>query len=100
MLLRRAGTHSFVAWAPALQRTAPQVLRAALRPGHELINRRLLDRRAKAGLEEIEIAAFIGLFDVPREHPAIAAFEPRLRLLPFGAAFCELDFRHIEIDSA
>src|SRR4051794_16410553 len=45
-------------------------LRAALRPGHELINRRLSDRRAEAGFEEIEIAAFVGLLDVPREHPA------------------------------
>src|SRR3954468_25101255 len=55
-----------------------------------LINRRLLDRGAKAGFEEVEVAAFIGLPDMPREHPAIAALEARLRLLPFGAAFCKL----------
>jgi hypothetical protein len=36
VLLRRTGivTTSFLVTAPALQRTAPQVLRAALRPGH------------------------------------------------------------------
>ena len=35
-LLRRTGTPVGVekSWAPALQRTVPQVLHAALRPGH------------------------------------------------------------------
>src|SRR5258707_15206696 len=51
------------------------------------INRRLADRRAKAGFEEIEVAAFTALFDVPGEHPAITALKAALRLLPFGAAF-------------
>src|ERR1700722_4786551 len=54
------------------------------------INRRLLNRRAEAGFEEIKIAAFIGLLDVSGEHPAITAFEPGLRLFPFGAALCQL----------
>ena len=44
----------------------------------ELVNRRLVDRRAEPGLEEIEVAAFIGLLDVAGEHPAIAALEARL----------------------
>src|SRR5216684_2866429 len=66
----------------------------------ESINRRLADRRAEAGFEEIEIAAFVGLLDVLREHPAISAFEAALRLLPFGAAFGKLGFRDIEIDGA
>src|ERR1700738_339711 len=64
------------------------------------INRRLIDRRAKAGFEKIEIAALVGLPDVPGEHPAIAALEAGLRLLPFGAAFCQFRFRDIEIDGA
>src|ERR1041385_7193240 len=77
-------------------------LATSSRPGMtgHLINRGLLDRRAKAGFEEVEVAALVGLLDMPREHPAIAAFEPRLRLLPFGAAFCKLGFRDIEMDGA
>ena len=35
-----------------------------------------------------------------REHPAIAALEAGLGRLPFGAAFCQFCFRHIEIDGA
>src|SRR5258707_123987 len=65
-----------------------------------LINRRFIDRRAESGLEEIEIAALVGLFDVPRNHPAIAALESALRLLPIGAAFGELGLGHIEVDGA
>src|SRR5260370_24576805 len=50
-----------------------------------LINRRLPDRRTKAGFEEIEIAALVGLFDMFGEHPAIAALQAALPLLPLGA---------------
>src|SRR5712672_2508888 len=64
------------------------------------INRRLADRRAEPRFEEIEIAAFIGLLDVARKHPAIAALEAPLGRLPFGAAFCQFRFAHIEIDGA
>jgi hypothetical protein len=39
MPLRRAGTPvKQASWTPALQRTASQVLRAALRPGHSYCN--------------------------------------------------------------
>src|ERR1043166_1024442 len=69
-------------------------------PGMTSINRRLLHRRAKTGFEEVEVAALVGLLDVPREHPAIAALEPGLRLLPCGPAFGKLRFGHIEIDAA
>src|SRR5579862_2749484 len=73
----------------------------ASRPGMtSLVNRRLADRRAETAFEEIEIAAFIGLFDVPGEHPAIAALKTDFRLLPGGAAFCQFGLRHIEIDGA
>src|SRR5579871_5497046 len=65
-----------------------------------LENRGLTDRFAKPRFEEIEVAAFIGLPDVPREHPAIAAFKPRLRLLPFGAALLQLRFTDVQIDAA
>src|SRR5882672_1579412 len=76
-------------------------LAAAPRPGMTaLINRRLVDRLAESRLQEIEIAAFIGLLDVAREHPAIAALEAAFGLLPFGAAFCEFRLGHIEIDGA
>src|SRR3954467_3592774 len=64
------------------------------------INRRLAHRRSKAGFEEIEIAALVGLLDMLGEHPAIAALETPFRLLPFGAALCQLGFRHVEIDGA
>src|SRR5215472_18422049 len=64
------------------------------------VNRRLTDRLAKAGLEEIEIAAFIGLLDVTRKHPAVAALEARGGLLPLGAAPGELRLAHIEVDAA
>src|SRR5689334_20511688 len=40
-----------------------------------LINHRFSDGCAKAGFQEIEITAFIGLTDVARKHPAIAALE-------------------------
>src|SRR5437868_15017995 len=75
-------------------------LATSSRPGMTLVNRRLLHRRAKARFEEVEVAALVGLLDVPREHPAIAALEPRLRLLPCSAAFCKLGVRNIEIDGA
>src|SRR3954468_24084399 len=65
-----------------------------------LVNRRLADRRAEIGLEEVEVAAVIGLLDVLGEHPAIAALEAALGLLPGGAALFELGLRHIEIDGA
>src|SRR3954453_15240276 len=65
-----------------------------------LVNRRLADRRAEIGLEEVEVAAVIGLLDVLGEHPAIAAFETSLRRLPGGAAFCQLGFADTEIDGA
>src|SRR5258708_2792748 len=76
-------------------------LAAAPRPGMTaLINRWFADRLAESGFQEIEIAAFIGLLDVAREHPAIAALEAAFGLLPFGAAFCEFGLGHIEIDGA
>src|SRR5712671_2127895 len=55
----------------------------------ESINRRLADRGAESGFEKIEVAAFVGLFDVFRKHPAIAALETALRLFPFAAAPCQ-----------
>src|SRR3954471_2577066 len=65
-----------------------------------LVNRRLADRRAEIGLEEVEVAAVIGLLDMLGEHPAIAAFEAALRLLPGGASLVEFGFAHVEIDGA
>src|SRR5882724_7651237 len=76
-------------------------LAAARRPGMtRLINRRLADRGAESRFEEVEIAAVVGLLDVAREHPAIAALEAPFGLLPFGAASGKLGFAHIEIDGA
>src|SRR5258708_13160791 len=73
----------------------------ASRPGTTpSINRRLADRRAKAGFEKIEITAFISLLDVASEHPAIAALETTRGLLPFGTAFCQFGFAHLQIDPA
>src|SRR3954462_3581958 len=67
---------------------------------YSLVNRGLADRRAEIGLEEVEVAAVIGLLDVLGEHPAIAALEAALGLLPGGAALVELGLRHIKIDGA
>src|SRR5262249_11306530 len=64
------------------------------------INRGFIDRLAETGLEEIEVASLIGLLDVLGEHPAIAALEAALGLLPGGAAFCQFRLIHIEIDGA
>src|SRR6202030_133417 len=66
----------------------------------QLINRRLAHRRAEGGFEEIEIAAFVGLLDVPCKHPAIAALEAPLRLLPIGAALFQFRLADVEIDAA
>ena len=58
-------------------------LAASRRPGMtELINHRLSHGRAESGLQKVEIAAFVGLLDVTGEHPAIAALEAMLGLLP------------------
>src|SRR5690349_13821007 len=66
----------------------------------ESINRGLVDRLAEAGLEEVEVAAFIGLLDMFREHPAIAALEAALGRLPFGSALGKLGLAHVETDGA
>src|SRR5256885_10982396 len=50
----------------------------------------LADRRTERGLEEIEVAALVGLQDVPRVHPAVAALEARRRRGPCGASTREL----------
>src|SRR6478735_5759413 len=79
------------------------LLRAAsvsLVMSRSLVNRGLADRRAEIGLQEVEVAAVIGLLDVFGEHPAIAALEAALGLLPGGATLFELGFGHIEVDSA
>src|ERR1700719_4204860 len=76
----------------------PGSLRALER--RRLKDRRLADRLAKGGFKKIEVAAFIGLLDVLGEHPAIAALEPRLRLLPLRAALVQLGLGHIEVDGA
>src|SRR5437879_105655 len=69
-------------------------------PERRVVNRRLADRRAETGLQEVEVAAVIGLLDVLCEHPAIAALEAALGLLPGGPALCELGFGYIQIDGA
>jgi hypothetical protein len=71
-------------------------LKASPCPGMTgLINHGLADRRAKIRLEKIEIAALIGLLDVLCEHPAIAALETALGLLPLGTAFFQFGLGHI-----
>src|SRR5688572_5506108 len=52
------------------------------------------------GLEEIEIAAGIGLLDVLEVEHAIAAREPGLRGLPGSPALRELGLAHQQIDAA
>src|SRR5665213_2278927 len=64
------------------------------------IDRRFADRRAEIRLEEIEVAALIGLPDMAGEHPAIAALEAGLRLLPRRAAFCHFGLGDVEVDCA
>src|SRR5579863_5207808 len=74
---------------------------ARLRGERRLLkNRWLADRRAERGFEEIEVAAFIGLLDVPGEHPAIAARVARGGLLPYGTTLFQFGLPHVEIDAA
>src|SRR3954449_11756763 len=77
-----------------------RVASVSLVMSRSLVNRGLADRRAEIGLEEIEIAAVIGLLDVLGEHPAITALEAALGLLPGGAALFQFGVAHIEIDGA
>src|SRR6202012_1550486 len=60
----------------------PDQVRDRLSLKDALINRGLADRGAEIRFQEIEIAALIGLLDMAREHPAIAALVASLRLLP------------------
>ena len=55
--------------------------------------------RAEAGLEEIEVAALVGLQDVLREHPAVAALVARRRRRPGGAAPRQLVVADLEVDA-
>src|SRR5687767_8659498 len=63
-------------------------------------NVRLSYRRAEAGLQEIEVAAFVRLLDMPREHPAIAALIAGLLCRQAFAAPCELCVGHLQRDGA
>src|SRR4051812_14278404 len=88
------GMRSYLPWycEEHLRRSNPVcacgsgLLRRFAPRNNQSINCRLLHRRAKTGFEEVEVAAFICLADVPREHPAIAALEAGFGLLPFGAS--------------
>src|SRR5688500_4935564 len=62
-------------------------------------NRRLADRLAEARLQEIEIAALVGLLDVTREHEPVTALIARLRRLPCRAPLGELAFRYVKADA-
>ncbi len=57
-------------------------------------------RGAEARFEKIEVAAFVGLQDMAREHPAVAAFVPRRRRRPGGFAAREFFIAHVEVDRA
>src|SRR5688500_3592847 len=63
------------AWGVRCERTPA----GALRVGGCSVDRRLGDRRAEGRLEEVEVAALIGLQDVAAEHPAVAALVARRR---------------------
>ena len=58
------------------------------------------DRIAEAGLEEVEVAALVGLQDVLGEHPAIAAAEPGLRLYPGRPARRQFIIAHQHVEPA
>src|SRR3954463_16229881 len=77
-----------------------RVASVSLVMSRSLVNRGLAARRAEIGLQEVEVAAVIGLLDVLGEHPAIAALEAALGRLPVGAALFELGFRDLEIYGA
>src|SRR5260221_7751979 len=63
-------------------------------------NVRLARWRAKRRFEEIEVAALVGLLDVTREHPAIAALEAWRRRLAGGTPPRELVIRHVQPNAA
>src|SRR5687767_8453953 len=61
---------------------------------------RLFNRLAEPGLEEVEVAALVGLLDVAREHPAVAALVAGLLWRQGGAASGQLRLRHLHADRA
>src|SRR4051812_39309621 len=56
--------------------------------------------RAEAGLEEVEVAARIGLADVAGEHPAVAALVAWFRGDAGGAPAGQLVIVHQHVDAA
>src|SRR3954471_13612098 len=63
-----------------------------------LVDLRLRHRRA--GLQEVEVAALVGLRDVLQVQRAVAAAVLRGRLLPVGAALLQLLVGHLELETA
>ncbi len=55
-----------------------------------LVNRGFVDGGAKRSLQEIKVAAFVGLQDVFAKHPTVAAFIAGRSGLPSRFAFGEL----------
>src|SRR5690606_26540423 len=56
--------------------------------------------RAEAGFQEIEVAAVVGLQDVLRVHPAVAALIALGRRRPGGAARGQFGVADVQVDAA
>src|SRR5215218_6207762 len=93
----------------ALNRALPRVVKATFRTCRALnvafrttprpsVDLRLRHRRA--GLQEVEVAALVGLRDVLQVQRAVAAAVLRGRLLPVGAALLQLLVGHLELETA
>src|SRR5215470_7978191 len=57
-------------------------------------------RNSGAGLQEIEVAAFVGLADMGGEHRPVAAPVTRLGWMPGGAAAGQILFADVQMDAA
>src|SRR3954462_5260110 len=54
----------------------------------------------RSSVQEIEIAAFVGLRDMPREKRAIPSTEARRRGFPLRATLREIGIAHLELELA
>src|ERR1700678_2886960 len=64
------------------------------------VDRRLANRRAEVGFQEVEVAAFMRLADVLGVHVAITTLEPRCRRRPRGFATSQFLIRNPHVDAA
>src|SRR5512138_1730510 len=65
-----------------------------------LVDLGLTGRRSEPCLQEVEVAALVGLLDVLGEHPAVAAPEARRRRHPFASSASQFVVGHPHVEGA